>query len=92
MLGVHVDITDRKQAEQALMASEARYRTFVDHASDAFFLQDGTGRIVDVNTQACISLGYDREELIGMLPPQFDSDILRRADRAWCCSGWNRAR
>ena len=75
MLGVHVDITDRKQAEQALKASEARYRMFVDHASDAFFLQDRDGRIVDVNTQACTSLGYTREELIGMLPFQFDSDI-----------------
>jgi PAS domain S-box-containing protein len=75
MLGVHVDITDRKQYEQALMASEARYRTFVDHASDALFLQDRDGRIVDVNTQACISLGYTRQELIGMLPFQFDSDI-----------------
>jgi len=75
MLGVHVDITDRKQAEQALMASEARYRTFVDHASDALFLQDRNGCIVDVNTQACISLGYEREELIGMMPHQFDSEV-----------------
>jgi PAS domain S-box-containing protein len=75
MLGVHVDITDRKQTEQALIAGEARYRTFVDHASDALFLQDRSGRIVDVNTQACVSLGYQREELIGMLPFQFDSDV-----------------
>lgn len=77
MLGVHVDITDRKQTEQALIAGEARYRTFVDHASDALFLQDRNGRIVDVNTQACVSLGYQREELIGMLPFQFDSDVTQ---------------
>jgi PAS domain S-box-containing protein len=75
MLGVHVDITDRKQAEQALLASEARYRTFVDHASDALFLQDGSGCVVDVNTQACTSLGYGREELIGMSPPDFDPNF-----------------
>ncbi len=74
MLGVHIDITDRKRAEEALQASESRYRSFVDHATDALFLQDHTGRVVDVNQQACVSLGYQREELIGMLPSDFDPD------------------
>jgi len=74
MLGVHIDITRRKQAEEALRASEARYRTFVDHATDGLFLHDSRGRIVDVNQQACDSLGYAREELIGMDPSQFDPD------------------
>ncbi len=75
MLGVHIDITDRKRAEEALQASESRYRSFVDHATDALFLQDHTGRVVDVNEQACVSLGYDRDELIGMMPVEFDSDV-----------------
>jgi PAS domain S-box-containing protein len=74
MLGVHIDITDRKRTEEALQVSESRYRSFVDHATDALFLQDHTGRVVDVNQQACASLGYSREELIGMLPKDFDPD------------------
>jgi PAS domain S-box-containing protein len=75
MLGVHIDITDRKRAEEALQVSESRYRSFVDHATDALFLQDHTGRVVDVNQQACANLGYERDEMIGMMPFEFDPDF-----------------
>jgi PAS domain S-box-containing protein len=60
------DITERKRAEAELRASEARFRTFVDYATDAFFLLDDQSTIVDVNREACDSLGYSRDELIGM--------------------------
>ena len=58
-----------------LQESEARFRTLVDHAMDAFFLHDEDGTILDVNRQACASLGYARDELIGMHPKGFDPDI-----------------
>jgi PAS domain S-box-containing protein len=77
-----------EQREAAMRQSEARYRTFVDHATDGLFLHDCRGRIVDVNRQACESLGYTREELIGKLPSDFDvvetfadqRDLLRRLE------------
>ena len=53
-------------------ASEARFRTFVDQATDAFFLLDDRSIIVDVNREACDSLGYSREELIGRHRSDFD--------------------
>ncbi len=63
-------------AEEALRASEQRFRTFVDHAADAFFLhEEGTARVLDVNGRACESLGYNREELLGMTPFDFDPDL-----------------
>jgi PAS domain S-box-containing protein len=68
------EIAERKQAEDDLRASEARFRTFVDHAADAFFLHDEQGTVLDVNRQACESLGYHREELVGVTPPDFDMD------------------
>jgi len=75
MVGFMIDITDRKNAEEELRVSEARFRTFVDHARDAFFLMDEQLTVVDVNRQACESLGYRREELIGMQPRDFDASL-----------------
>jgi PAS domain S-box-containing protein len=64
-----------KHIEEKLLASEARYRTFVDHATDAFMLHAEDGTVIDVNPQACDSLGYIRDELIGMKPVEFDPNI-----------------
>jgi PAS domain S-box-containing protein len=72
--GVGRNVTERKQAEHELRVSEERFRTFVDNATDAFFLHDDQGTILDVNRQACASLGYSREELIRMHPRDFDVD------------------
>ena len=87
MVGFMIDVTDRRHAEEALRATEARFRTFVDHATDAFFLFDDQILVVDVNRQACEGLGYRREELIGMHPRDFDvaldePSISRLAERA----------
>jgi PAS domain S-box-containing protein len=70
--GVLQDITELRRVERELRASEARFRTFVDHAMDAFFLLDDRLTVIDVNRQACDSLGYSRNELIGMHPRNFD--------------------
>src|SRR6516225_6621585 len=74
-IGSSVDITDLKRAEESLRKSEQRFRTFVDHATDAFFLFDDGNVVLDVNRQACQSLGYTRSELLGMTPIDFDPDV-----------------
>lgn len=70
--GVLHDITELRSAEQELRASERRFRTFADYAADAFFLFDDHATVLDVNRQACESLGYSREELVGKRPNDFD--------------------
>jgi PAS domain S-box-containing protein len=78
LVGTSVDITERKQAEEALREGERRFRTFVDYAADALFIYDSEqGMIVDVNRQACESLGYTREELVGTTAAAFHLDSER---------------
>jgi PAS domain S-box-containing protein len=58
-----------RRSEETLRESETRFRTFVDHAGDAFFVYDLEQKtLVDVNREACESLGYSRQELVGKTP------------------------
>ncbi|HEY1191136.1 MAG TPA: PAS domain S-box protein, partial [Gemmata sp.] len=63
------------RADRELRESEERFRAYVDHAADALMLHDASGAVVDVNRQACASLGYARDELIGLTPADFDPDV-----------------
>ncbi len=79
VVGVIIDVTERKRAEEALRESETRFRTFVDHAGDGLFVYDLEQRtVVDVNRSACESLGYTRQELIGKTPSAFHLDSHQR--------------
>jgi len=47
-----------------LAASEERFRSLVEQATDGMFLLDLNGRILDINRHACLSLGYSRDQLL----------------------------
>ncbi|MBF0498411.1 MAG: PAS domain S-box protein, partial [Deltaproteobacteria bacterium] len=58
------DITAQKEAEEALRASEEKYRTLFKSESDAIFLIDAdSGKILDINDSAVRLYLYSREEL-----------------------------
>jgi len=57
------DIAERARVQRDLENSEASYRAIFDAAEDAIFVHDvQTGAIVDVNSKACETFGYTREE------------------------------
>ena len=72
------EIVERKRAEVGLRESEAKYRTFVESASDAILVSDARGRLVEVNAAGCRMLGYSREELLTMS----NTDIVDFAEAA----------
>jgi len=71
------DITRLKKSEEALRESEAHFRQLFDSVADAVFLH-AQGRIVEVNQQACRSLGYTREELLDLYVTDIEVGINRQ--------------
>ena len=73
--------TARRQEKltQVLRESEAKYRTIVENTNDALFIHDFQGNIIDLNENACLMLGYRRDELVGANLSKIDSyDNIRR--------------
>jgi PAS domain S-box-containing protein len=64
------DITRLKRAENTLKFTQFS----VDNAADSIYWIDSTGSIAYVNDSACLSTGYDREELLSMKIHEIDME------------------
>ena len=76
MLAVARNITERKRTEEALKDRERRYRQLFEQSSDALFVHDQAGTIVDCNFEACRSLRYSREELLSLSVEDFGLKLI----------------
>lgn len=66
-LGVAFEnILQIKEAEKAIQASEAKFRSYVENAPDGIFIINKIGDYIDVNRAGCELLGYSKAEILSM--------------------------
>ena len=78
------DIIERKQGDEALIASEASYRLLFESARDGILILDGeTGMVVEVNPFLIELLGYSHEQFVGKAVWElgFLKDIVANRDK-----------
>lgn len=84
LVGMGIDISERRRAEEGLQ----RFHLAMQTSPDGIFLMDYENfRYLDVNETGCRMLGYSREELLGMRvmdhnPGMTESELRRRFDEA----------
>lgn len=64
-VAVKQNITDRKRAEDALHASEEKYRQIVETAQEGIWIIDADNRTTFVNDRMAEMLGYTADEMLG---------------------------
>jgi PAS domain S-box-containing protein len=91
LLFVSHDITERKRAETALRANEARFKTILDHAPMQIYLKDTEGRHILVNREVERHYGGPGGSMVGKtahdLFPKENADIHLAHDREVFDSG-----
>jgi two-component system sensor histidine kinase/response regulator len=85
--GTFIDITKHKRAEEALRASEGRFRSLVENSADIIFLLDGTGAFLYIGPSTPRVLGYSENEMTGrnvfdLMHPDHIEATRRILDRA----------
>jgi signal transduction histidine kinase len=60
----------RRRAEVAMRDSEERLRLIFDHVSDALFIADDSGRIIDANPAACLLSSQSLESILALTMAQ----------------------
>jgi PAS domain S-box-containing protein len=75
-------VVERTRAQEALRASELRFRSVVESAGDGMILADSAGNIMTYNKSARAIFGYSEEEVLGrpltLLMPERYREVHRQ--------------
>ena len=82
LVGMTADITQRKETEEKLRASEERYRRIVETTNEGVWLLDSTLHNSYVNRQMAEMLGYEPKEMVGLsvFDFYFPEDVERKKE------------
>jgi diguanylate cyclase (GGDEF)-like protein/PAS domain S-box-containing protein len=73
-LGSFMNITDRKNAEEALRHSEGKYRSILENIQEGYFEVDLAGNFIFFNDSMCRITGCSKEKLTGTNYRQFSDE------------------
>ena len=76
--GIARNITERKQAGEALRESEEKYRTILESIEDGYYEIDLGGNFTFFNDSMCKISGYSRDELMGMNNRQYTDEVYAK--------------
>jgi two-component system, cell cycle sensor histidine kinase and response regulator CckA len=88
LMAAVVEITDRKQAEELLRESEAKYRALIEVTDTGFQILDGEGRVIDANQEYVRQTGHTSlAEIMGRQVSEWtaDHDLARNVDELHNC-------
>lgn len=74
VVGLARDVTSAQHSQEELAASERRFRTLFDSATEMIFVTDLEANFLNANKCACDKLGYTRDELLTMRVMDVHSD------------------
>lgn len=89
-MGTTLDITERKQVEQALQEERDKAQRYLDTVEAMMLALDTRGHITLVNRKACELLGYEEQELIARtgLPPVPQSLRSKAVSARYLSKSW----
>jgi PAS domain S-box-containing protein len=89
--GTARDVTDRKRAEEALRASEEKFRALVENSLDGIIITDSSGTILFANQAIGTIIRAEnyrsfigKKNVLDFIAPEFRSDVIADLGRVFC--------